>query len=109
MSAIEILDTGLIYRNPKPHVHAIQALFPSVVRLNDGEMLAAVALAEAFDAVNMHTYLCRSQDGGESWQLESYTKASHSPLMQRESQPFPTDNSLLWYASMIAASIPTRD
>jgi len=70
MSAIEILDTGLIYRNPKPHVRAIQALFPSVVHLNNGEMLAAVTLAEAFEAVNMHTYFCRSQDGGESWELE---------------------------------------
>ncbi len=69
MSAIEILDTGLIYRNPKPHVRAIQALFPSVVHINNGEVLAAVALAEAFEAVNMHTYLCRSQDEGESWEL----------------------------------------
>jgi len=70
MSAIEILDTGLIYRNPKPHLHAIHAVFPSVVCTETGEMLASFALAEAFEAVNMHTYLSRSQDGGQTWQLQ---------------------------------------
>jgi len=70
MPAIEIINTGLIYRNPKPHVRAVHALFPSVVRLNDGEMLATFALAEAFEAANMHTHFSRSQDGGESWELE---------------------------------------
>lgn len=71
MSDIQILGTGLVYRNPKPHVHSIQALFPSVVYAGNGEMLATVALAEAFEAVNMHTHVCRSHDFGETWQLES--------------------------------------
>ncbi len=69
MSNIEILDTGLIYRNPKPHVHAIHALFPSIVCTATGEMLAAFVQAEAFEAVNAHTYLSRSHDGGQTWQL----------------------------------------
>ena len=50
MSNIEILDTGLMYRNPKPHLHAIHALFPSVVCTETGEMLAAFLQAEAFEA-----------------------------------------------------------
>lgn len=70
MAEIRVLDTGLIYRNPRPHVRAIHAIFPSVVGLGDGEMLASLALAEAFEAVNMHTHLARSTDGGASWELQ---------------------------------------
>ncbi|MGC9318258.1 MAG: sialidase family protein [Armatimonadota bacterium] len=70
MADIQVLDTGLIYRNPKPHVRAIHAIFPSVVALNDGEMLASLALAEAFEAVDMHSHLARSADGGATWELQ---------------------------------------
>ena len=70
MSNIEILGTGLIYRNPKPHVRAVHAVFPSVVYTGGGEMLATVALAEAFEAVNMHTHVCRSEDFGQTWHYQ---------------------------------------
>ena len=49
MSEIAILGTGLIYRNPKPHLHAIHAYFPSVVQLTNGELLCSLVLGEAFD------------------------------------------------------------
>lgn len=67
---IEIISTGLIAKNPKPHVRSVHAYFPSVVRLADGEMLATVALAQAFEAADMRTHLYRSTDGGETWQHE---------------------------------------
>ncbi|MBI3987326.1 MAG: exo-alpha-sialidase [Lentisphaerae bacterium] len=67
---IEILGTGLIYRNPKPHVHGIHATFPSVGIFPDGEMLATLVLGEAFEAANCHAHLARSRDGGETWQME---------------------------------------
>ncbi len=69
MSAIEILDTGLIYRNPQPHVRTVHAIFPSVVCTDAGDMVATFALAEAFEAVNAHTHFSRSPDRGESWEL----------------------------------------
>ena len=50
MSNIEMVDSGLIYRNPNPHLHAINAVFPSVVRTDTGEMLVAFLQAEAFEA-----------------------------------------------------------
>lgn len=65
---IEILQTGLIYRNPKPHVHSIQAYFPSVGVLPDGQMLATVVMGEAFEAANLRTHLFRSADQGVTWQ-----------------------------------------
>ncbi len=67
---IDILSTGLIAKNPKPHVRSVHAYFPSVVRLTDGEMLATVAQAEAFEAADMRTHLYRSTDGGATWQAE---------------------------------------
>ncbi|MHB9129538.1 MAG: sialidase family protein [Armatimonadota bacterium] len=65
------LTTGVLFHNPKPHVRSIHAYFPSVVTMDNGEMLSTLVLGEAFEAVNCHTYVARSCDGGENWQLES--------------------------------------
>jgi sialidase-1 len=70
MSEIAIVDTGLIYRNPKPHLHAVHAYFPSVAQLANGDLLCTLVLGEAFDAENCHTYVARSTDLGQAWQLE---------------------------------------
>ncbi len=67
---IEILDTRLMYSNPKPHLRRVDAFFPSVVSLGNGKMLATLTLAEAFEAVNMATHICRSEDDGRTWHLE---------------------------------------
>jgi hypothetical protein len=69
-SSIQQIGTGLIYKNPAPHVHSLHAYFPSVVSLDNGEMLATVVLGEAFEAPNLRTHVCRSTDGGETWALE---------------------------------------
>jgi hypothetical protein len=61
------IRTGLIYRNPKPHVFSKQAYFPSVVVMENSEMLATFAIGEAFEAANSDTYLSRSKDLGETW------------------------------------------
>ena len=70
MAGIGAVKTGLVYRNPKPHVRSVHAYFPSVVALGDGGMLASVVLGEAFEATNLRTHLCRSTDDGETWQHE---------------------------------------
>jgi len=68
--SLKALKTGLIYRNPKPHVKSIHAYFPSVALLPNNELLATFALGEAFESANNHTHLARSSDNGESWRLE---------------------------------------
>jgi hypothetical protein len=60
-------NTGLIYRNTSPHVSSKQAYFPSVVLMYNGEMLASFAIGEAFEAVNLNTYIAHSKDMGETW------------------------------------------
>jgi len=61
------ITTGIIYRNPQPHVTSRHAYFPSVVISENGEMLVSFAIGEAFEAVNLDTYLSRSADGGVTW------------------------------------------
>lgn len=67
---LEQVQTGVLYRNPMPHVRSVHAYFPSVAVLPDGEMVATVAMGEAFEAVNLRTHLFRSTDGGANWSLE---------------------------------------
>lgn len=61
------VSTGVIYRNPGPHVSSKHAYFPSVVLMDNGEMLASFVIGEAFEAVNLDTYIARSTDMGETW------------------------------------------
>ena len=60
-------STGIIYRNPSPHLFSKHAYFPSVVLMDNGEMLASFVIGEAFEAVNLNTYISSSKDMGETW------------------------------------------
>src|SRR5687767_8146886 len=68
---IQSLQSGIIYSNPLAHVHSVHGYFPSVVAMDNGEMLCTIVLGEAFEAANLSTHISRSCDGGETWQLES--------------------------------------
>lgn len=61
------ISTGLIYRNPKPHVSSKHAYFPSVIVMENGEMLASYVIGEAFEAINLATYVSHSKDSGVTW------------------------------------------
>jgi N-acetylneuraminic acid mutarotase len=61
------IRTGLIYRNPKPHVYSKHGYFPSVTVMDNGKMLASFAIGEAFEAANSDTYISLSGDMGETW------------------------------------------
>lgn len=68
--SLKALKTGLIYRNPKPHVKSVHAYFPSVALLPNGELLATFALGQAFESSDNRTNLARSSDNGATWRLE---------------------------------------
>lgn len=61
------ISTGLIYRNPKPHVFSRHGYFPSVTVTDNGQMLASFAIGEAFEAANSDTYISISGDMGGTW------------------------------------------
>ena len=64
---IEVEATGLIYRNPKPHLRAVHALHPSLARLDDGTMLCAFDAGQGPESFDYGTYISRSNDGGHTW------------------------------------------
>ncbi|MEO6964160.1 MAG: sialidase family protein [Puia sp.] len=65
--SLEIIGTGIVYRNVKPHVFSRQAYFPSVIHMDNGELLASLVIGEAFESVDADTHICRSSDDGETW------------------------------------------
>ncbi len=82
MSSLEILESSLIYANPMPHLRSRQAIFPTVVRVPSGDLLAAFTAGEAFESVDGRTELARSTDEGRTWKWEG-------PI-PRGATPFPT-------------------
>ena len=79
---MELINTGLIYRNPKPHVRSRHAYFPSVVNLGEDELLCSFLMGEAFESADGRLFLARSQDGGATWRLEGRM------LPERSSGPY---------------------
>lgn len=65
---LQDIQTGLIYRNAKPHVVSRHAYFPSLVALAGGDLVALYVLGQAFEATDLHVHVARSEDGGQSWQ-----------------------------------------
>jgi hypothetical protein len=64
---IECRETGIVYRNPKPYLRAIHAWHPSIVRMDDGELIASFDLGQAVESLDYRTYLARSADDGHTW------------------------------------------
>lgn len=67
---IEYVEAGVVYENPRPHVHSRHGYFAGLALLPTGELLGMFMLAEAFEAPNGTTYVTRSGDGGRNWQLD---------------------------------------
>ncbi len=66
-SPIRVLDSGYVFRNPKPHVFSRHAYFPTVCQLDNGELLCGMDIGEAFESPGMRSYVCRSEDTGKTW------------------------------------------
>jgi hypothetical protein len=78
---LECVETGLVYRNPKPHLKAIHAWHPSIARLDDGTLLAGFDLGEAVESLDYRTYLSRSRDDGRTW--DAPVPWFHDPVPRR--------------------------
>src|SRR5579859_6079592 len=60
LGMIRPLASGYIYRNPRPHLTAVHAWHPSLVRLSGGNLLATFDLAQAVESLDYHTCQSRS-------------------------------------------------
>jgi sialidase-1 len=64
---MELLATGLVYRNPKPYLRAVHAWHPSILQLDSGELVASFDCGQGAEALDYRTYLSRSTDDGRTW------------------------------------------
>ena len=53
-----------IYANPDPLLVSRQGLFPGLVQLPDGDIVALFSIGQAFDAADMRSFVSRSTDDG---------------------------------------------
>jgi hypothetical protein len=83
---IDLLESEVVYRNPKPYLRSLQARHPSLVVFDDGELLLGFDLGESDESLDYATHRARTKDGGKSWQFEG-------PLLAPTAHP-PTTNSL---------------
>lgn len=81
MTTIEIKQSGVIFKNPKPFLKSENGYFPSVVECDNGDLVAAVVMGEAFEAVNLRNVIFRSKDKGLHWECQG--------LLYEPDEPYP--------------------
>lgn len=64
---IQVVDSGLVYRNPRPELRSRHTWHPTIVRFDDGEWLCTFDIAEADVSHDYRTYKSRSTDDGRTW------------------------------------------
>lgn len=62
---MKVQFSSLIYDNPLPQLRSRQAAFPFLAELDDGTLLAAYQIGEAFESVDGTSYISTSTDGGK--------------------------------------------
>src|SRR3990172_6935019 len=78
---IELVESHVIFENPKPMLRSRHGYFPGVVELPSGELLALLVIGQAFESVDLATHVARSTDQGRTWQLQGplYDKSGERP------------------------------
>jgi sialidase-1 len=79
---IEVVESHVVFDNPKPMLRSRHGYFPGIVQLPSGELVALVVIGEAFEAVNLRTHVLRSSDDGRTW-------THQGPLDDGAADPFP--------------------
>ncbi len=70
MALVERVETGVVFRNPKPHLRSVHGYFPWVSVLPSGDLLASLQVGSAFEAADGHCQIARSKDNGSTWTVE---------------------------------------
>ena len=79
---MKLVNTSIIYENPLPMLKSRQAMFPSIAKLDNGEILASFQIGEAFESVDATTYLSKSVDGGLTFSnpVQMFNKKWEKPV-----------------------------
>lgn len=65
----KVQGSGIVYRNPSPHVVSRHAYFPSLIARPDGSLFCAMDVGSAFEAIDVRAAACASHDGGATWTM----------------------------------------
>jgi sialidase-1 len=63
------LKSGIVFKNPSPHLKSVHAYFPSIVAAPNGKLFVIFTTGEAFESVNLRVRLAISVDSGRSWKM----------------------------------------
>lgn len=83
---MKCLDEFVIYQNPAPLLVSRQAIFPGIVQLPDGDLVAVFTIGQAFDAADARAYVSRSSDEGRTWSAPQ--RLWHGEQSPEESESF---------------------
>ena len=64
---IEIIDTGLIYRGDESAAHFRNTYWPTVVELDNGDLLASMDISNIMNSRDARSYYSITQDQGKNW------------------------------------------
>lgn len=70
MPKIDVLNRSIVFDNPIQHLRSRHGYFPGIEQLQNKELIALFAIGEAFESVDLTTYISRSIDNGKTWQLQ---------------------------------------
>lgn len=87
MNNIRVLESNTVFDNPMPHLRSRHGYFPRIVELPSGDLLALLAIGEAFESVDLATHVARSTDLGRTWKLEG-------PLYDKSTDKIPTSDAM---------------
>jgi len=79
------LHTLTIYQNPAPLLVSRQAVFPGIVALPEGSLLALFSIGQAFDAADTRAFVSHSQDAGNTWSAPTRLSAQEATPEESES------------------------
>lgn len=64
---IELVATGVVYANPRPHLRSRHAWHPSVVATSERQWFVSFDLGEAVEAFDYATWWSSTEDSGAGW------------------------------------------
>lgn len=67
MPALQIVEEGVVYRNPNPGYQSTMAANSSPVQLSESELICPYNRGPAYYAPDMQSYVAHSTDGGSTW------------------------------------------
>ncbi len=79
---MKLINTSIIYENPMPALRSRQAMFPSICKLDNGDILASYQIGEAFESIDCTDYISKSVDGGLTFSqpVQMFNKRWEKPI-----------------------------